>query len=45
MPRELGPGVTKVTVRFSTKVPMEVMNVFVKVEPRVTGVGEVSVTT
>jgi len=41
MPRELGPGVTKVTVRFSRKVPRGVVNDFVKVEPNVTGVGEV----
>src|SRR5262249_1636201 len=41
-PRELGPGVTKVTVRFSRKLPMGVVNDFVKVEPNVTGVGEVS---
>src|SRR5262245_37704745 len=39
MPRELGPGVTKVTVRFSRKVPEGVVNDFVKVEPKVTGVG------
>jgi len=41
MPRELGPGVTRVTVRFSKKVPRGVVNDFVKVEPSVTGVGEV----
>ena len=39
MPRELGPGVTKVTVRFSRKLPRGVVNDLVKVEPKVTGVG------
>jgi len=42
MPRELAPGVTKVTVRSSRKLPMGVVNDFVKVEPNVTGVGEVN---
>ena len=42
MPSEVGPGVTRVTVRFSRKLPNEVVNDFVKVEPSVTGVGEVS---
>ena len=42
MPREFGPGVTNVTVRFSEKLPIGVVNDFVKVEPNVTGVGEVS---
>jgi hypothetical protein len=41
MPREVGPGVTKVTVRFSTKVPRVVENDFVKAAPIVTGVGSV----
>ena len=42
MPSELGPGVTKSTVRLSEKLPRGVVNDFVKVEPNVTGVGEVS---
>jgi hypothetical protein len=44
MPREVGPGVTVVTVRASLKLPIGVVNVFVKVEPIVTGVGLVRVT-
>ena len=39
MPSEVGPGVTKVTVRFSRKLPKGVVNDFMKVEPKVTGVG------
>jgi hypothetical protein len=42
-PSELGPGVTRLTVKFSAKAPKGVVNDFVKVEPSVTGVGEVSV--
>src|SRR5690349_16276380 len=45
MPSELGPGVTKLTVRFSRKLPKGVVNDFVKVEPSVTGVGSVSAIT
>lgn len=41
MPREFVPGVTKVTVKLSEKVPMGVVNDFVKSAPSVTGVGEV----
>src|SRR5262249_30569 len=42
MPRELGPGVTKVTVRFSRKLPWGVVNDFVKVEPNLTAFAEVN---
>src|SRR5215813_8459155 len=45
MPRELGPGVTKVTVRLSEKVPRGVVNDFVNAAPSVTGVGEVRLVT
>jgi hypothetical protein len=41
MPSELDPGWREVTVKFSRKVPMGVVNDFVKVAPSVTGVGEV----
>jgi len=39
MPSEDGPGVTRLTVRASVKIPKAVVNDFVKVEPRVSGVG------
>ena len=45
MPSEVGPGVTKLTVRFSVNTPKAVVNDLVKDEPSVTGVGEFSVTT
>src|ERR1700726_3886009 len=41
MPSELDPGWREVTVKFSRKVPMGVVNDFVKVAPSVTGVGDV----
>jgi hypothetical protein len=43
MPSELVPGWREVTVKLSEKVPMGVMNDFVKAAPSVTGVGSVNV--
>ena len=39
MPSELAPAVTEVTVSVSMKSPKDVSNIFVKIDPRVVGVG------